>query len=348
MIITPLPPSLAYTTLQQLDDLKSDNESIDTPFVSPFLDLDDELDDGEVLNELDEYGNMGNFYPNRIINSMDGDDLAFQSFGRHLEEIHVSWTQFGKKQDKIATLHEDDQNMAHSSEARRRFYGLTASQLKSDAVTINSFSLSLHVWYLDDGTIIGDTFVVGKEELRSRLAGVFLPNTARPLHGVKLLGGPVSVDFNFSSELMAQSGFDADLRTTLERIVTTYGHGFANSQWRLATLPFSFGGLGMYFSGLAFNDALCKFNTKIEDDLLSNENHIVSCADIIGIKYRHIVVRDTLVDICFRSGISAVKEVDIGLGRGCDKPLHHVDLLLALWEEGLDVCVDLIGSSLLI
>ncbi|GJZ52328.1 hypothetical protein Tco_0606843 [Tanacetum coccineum] len=121
----------------------------------------------------------------------------------------------------------------------------------------DSFSLSLHVWYLDDGTIIGDTFVVGKvlelimedgpccsfhlnvdktkvflpkEEVRSRLAGVFLPNTARPLHGVKLLGGPASVDFNFSSELMARSGFDADLRTTLERIVTTCGHGFADSK----------------------------------------------------------------------------------------------------------------------
>ncbi|GKB64861.1 hypothetical protein Tco_0921047 [Tanacetum coccineum] len=28
----------------------------------------------------------------------------------HLEEIHVTWTQFGKKRDKIATLHEDDEN----------------------------------------------------------------------------------------------------------------------------------------------------------------------------------------------------------------------------------------------
>ncbi|GKD36819.1 hypothetical protein Tco_1257026, partial [Tanacetum coccineum] len=39
----------------------------------------------------------------------------FQAFGRHLEEIHVTWTQFGKKRDKIATLHEDDQDMAHNS-----------------------------------------------------------------------------------------------------------------------------------------------------------------------------------------------------------------------------------------
>nr|GEY58670.1 putative reverse transcriptase domain-containing protein [Tanacetum cinerariifolium] len=43
-------------------------------------------------------------------------------------------------------------------------------------------------------------------------------------------------------------------------------------------------------------------------------DHAVSCAGIIGIKHRHNVVRDTLVDIYFRSRISAGKEVDIGLG----------------------------------
>ncbi|GKB72323.1 putative reverse transcriptase domain-containing protein, partial [Tanacetum coccineum] len=93
----------------------------------------------------------------------------------------------------------------------------------------NSFSLSLHAWYLDDGTIVGDTMVVGKvlelimedgswcglhlnvdktkvfcpkEDPRSRLAGIFPPNIARPLHGVKLLSGPASVDFDFCNELV--------------------------------------------------------------------------------------------------------------------------------------------------
>ncbi|GKC64699.1 hypothetical protein Tco_1097297 [Tanacetum coccineum] len=66
---------------------------------------------------------------------------------------------------------------------------------------------------------------------------------------------------------------------------------------------------------------------------------------IIGIKHRHNVVRDTLVDICFWSGISAGKEVDIGLGGGRDKPLRLADILLYSWDKGLDVCVDLTGSS---
>nr|GEV37327.1 hypothetical protein [Tanacetum cinerariifolium] len=52
---------------------------------------------------------------------------------------------------------------------------------------------------------------------------------------------------------------------------------------------------------------------------------LVSCAGIIGIKHRHNAVRDTLVDICFRSGISAGKEVDIGVGGGRDKALRPAD-----------------------
>ncbi|GJT42992.1 hypothetical protein Tco_0951707 [Tanacetum coccineum] len=76
-------------------------------------------------------------------------------------------------------------------------------------------------------------------------------------------------------------------------------------------------------------------------------DHVVSCSGIIGIKYRHNVVRDTLVDICFRSGISTGKEVDIGLGGGRDKALRPADILLYSWDGGLDVCVDLTGSSLL-
>ncbi|GJS70089.1 hypothetical protein Tco_0702930 [Tanacetum coccineum] len=63
--------------LKFYNDLESDDGSVDTPLVSPFLDSDDESDDVEVLNKLDEYGNEGNFYRKMIINSFDGEDLAF-------------------------------------------------------------------------------------------------------------------------------------------------------------------------------------------------------------------------------------------------------------------------------
>nr|GFA16647.1 ABC transporter A family member 9-like [Tanacetum cinerariifolium] len=75
------------------------------------------------------------------------------------------------------------------------------------------------------------------------------------------------------------------------------------------------------------------------------ETIVVSCAGIIGIKHYHNLVRDTLVDICYRSGISDGKEVDTGLDEGHEKPLCLEDMLLYLWDGGLDVCVDLTGSS---
>ncbi|GJT14694.1 hypothetical protein Tco_0861736, partial [Tanacetum coccineum] len=418
--------------------------------------------------------------------------------------------------------------------------------------TLGDLGSKTEAWYLDDGTIVGDTLVVGKvlelitedgpryglhlnvdktelfwpkEDPRSRLEGIFPHNISRPLHGVKLLGGPVSVDVDFGSALVmkrvsktiglldavakindpqcellliracagvsklyftmrtcpprvfesAQLSFDMALRSALERIVTASGSGFGDWQWRLATLPFAFGGLGIYSAGdvlnyafiasrlqsatlqtkllrdvgivapgSTFDDALCVFNNAMEIDFLSNPSevaapklmkkmadiyftrvtkdaessyslsprqmalwqsqkedhtsdwlrvvpisglgqtmngktyrsvlcyrlgvplfsvskpcsacsrvfiediygdHAISCAGIIGIKHRHNMVRDTLVDICFRSGISAGKEVDIGLDGGHDKKLRPADMLLYSWDGGLDVCVDLTGSS---
>nr|GEV50161.1 hypothetical protein [Tanacetum cinerariifolium] len=77
----------------------------------------------------------------------------------------------------------------------------------------------------------------------------------------------------------------------------------------------------------------------------TERDHVVSCAGVIGIKHHHNVVRDTLVDICYRSGISAGKKVDIGLNGGHNKPLSPADMLLYSWDSGLDVCVGLTGSS---
>ncbi|GKC32328.1 hypothetical protein Tco_1039622, partial [Tanacetum coccineum] len=61
-----------------MDDVESNNGLTDTPLVSPFLDSDDDSDDGEVLNEQEEYGNVGKLCRRKMINSFAGDDLAFQ------------------------------------------------------------------------------------------------------------------------------------------------------------------------------------------------------------------------------------------------------------------------------
>ncbi|GJS15575.1 hypothetical protein Tco_0410047 [Tanacetum coccineum] len=98
----------------------------------------------------------------------------------------------------------------------------------------------------------------------------------------------------------AQLSFDMALHSALERIVTASGPGFGDWQWRLATLPFALGGLGVYSAcgvlnyafaashlqsvvlqtkllrhvGIVatdptFDDALCVFNKAMEIDFLS-------------------------------------------------------------------------------
>ncbi|GJS81831.1 hypothetical protein Tco_0748372 [Tanacetum coccineum] len=179
--------------------------------------------------------------------------------------------------------------------------------------TMNTFSPKLlqgtrleGAWYLDDDTIIGDTMVVGKEDPRSKLPGVFPPNITRPLHGARLLGGPASVDFNFSNELVMKrvaktivlmdtimkiNDCECELLllracVALERIVTAFEPGVP-----LFFVLKSCSACSKVFTGDIYGD------------------HAISC-----------------------------DEVDIGLGRGCDKPLRLADMLLYSWDKGLDVC----------
>ncbi|GKA76853.1 hypothetical protein Tco_0783314 [Tanacetum coccineum] len=61
-----------------MNNLETDDESGETPLVSPFPHSDNDSDDEEVLNELCEYENVGMLRREKAINSFDGDDLAFQ------------------------------------------------------------------------------------------------------------------------------------------------------------------------------------------------------------------------------------------------------------------------------
>nr|GEW04458.1 MAK10-like protein [Tanacetum cinerariifolium] len=51
-------PPVLPTTLSIKDDPQLEDESVNTPLVSLFIDLDDDFDDGEVLSELEEYVNI--------------------------------------------------------------------------------------------------------------------------------------------------------------------------------------------------------------------------------------------------------------------------------------------------
>nr|GEV19970.1 hypothetical protein [Tanacetum cinerariifolium] len=57
-----------------MNNLESDEESVDTPLVSPFPYSDNDSDDGEVVNELIEHKNIGIRCQEWAINSFDRDD----------------------------------------------------------------------------------------------------------------------------------------------------------------------------------------------------------------------------------------------------------------------------------
>nr|GEY28408.1 hypothetical protein [Tanacetum cinerariifolium] len=117
-----------------------------------------------------------------------------------------------------------------------------------------AFLCKLGIWTM--------VLLLGILRLWGRLAGVFSANIAQPLHGVKLLGGTASVNFDFCNDLVMKRVdktivlMDAVakindpqcelllLRSCMERIVIASGPGFDDWQWRLATLPFAFWGLG--------------------------------------------------------------------------------------------------------
>ncbi|GJW52436.1 hypothetical protein Tco_0093787 [Tanacetum coccineum] len=71
-----LPTALRTKVVQELRELQEISAYIDSRLdnIVQFLNS----DDGEVLDELYEYGNAGTLHRKRIINSFDGNDLAFQ------------------------------------------------------------------------------------------------------------------------------------------------------------------------------------------------------------------------------------------------------------------------------
>ncbi|GKB22008.1 hypothetical protein Tco_0855931 [Tanacetum coccineum] len=69
-------------------------------------------------------------------------------------------------------------------------------------------------------------------------------------------------------------------------------------------------------------------------------DHAVHCSSEVGVKFRHNLVRDILVDICSKVGIMVRKEAPMGFLSGDGKDLRPADLLLFNWLQGKDACLD--------
>ncbi|GJU63106.1 hypothetical protein Tco_1244941 [Tanacetum coccineum] len=73
-----------------INDPETDDGSVETPLISPFPHSDNDSDDKEVLIELSEYENAGTLRRERIINSLNEDDLAFECMIEDIGEFIMS------------------------------------------------------------------------------------------------------------------------------------------------------------------------------------------------------------------------------------------------------------------
>nr|GFA28521.1 hypothetical protein [Tanacetum cinerariifolium] len=140
----------------------------------------------------------------------------------------------------------------------------------------DSCKLLLHAWYLEDGTVIGDSKEVARVlDTMSRDAN-FVSGLAmrRAMNFVDLMGLLPQLHDRQSELLLLRSCmgiaklffslktcqpvhieeatlfFDKGLRGSIENIVACGGPFFEDLQWRLSSLAIQFGGLGLYSAKL--------------------------------------------------------------------------------------------------
>nr|GEV82221.1 putative reverse transcriptase domain-containing protein [Tanacetum cinerariifolium] len=247
----------------------------------------------------------------------------------------------------------------------------------------DSCKLLLHAWYLDDGTVIGDSKKVARVLDIIKLRKDLFPVDIRRLSsGVKLLGGAVSRDTNFISgfamrraanfvdlmgllsqlhdpemvkDIEVHFNMTMRLKAVFECLRAPHAQDFL-----LAILTY---GLGQHMSLVEYRtilkyrlmiplfsvDAICPVCRKACLDFFGE--HKVHCKELSGFKYRYDMVRDILVDICRRAGISAKKEAHVNFltdpldGRSTLRP---ADILVFGWVGGKHACMDLTGVSPLV
>ncbi|KAL8170377.1 hypothetical protein V2J09_022181 [Rumex salicifolius] len=131
-------------------------------------------------------------------------------------------------------------------------------------------SLALYAWYLDDGTVVGDTSEIFWPSCHERKlsAGIFPAEISRPDRGVKLLGGVVNLDSEFVEGLAIKRAEKAVISLTPRVSCYSFVHIWVlptrmdgeaieifnrglrefikNIVWRLSTLPIRYGELGLY------------------------------------------------------------------------------------------------------
>ncbi|MCI10010.1 hypothetical protein A2U01_0031101, partial [Trifolium medium] len=126
--------------------------------------------------------------------------------------------------------------------------------------------------------------------------------------------------------------FDKELRAAVEDIVVTGGPFFGDLQWRIASLPIKFGGLGLYSAVEAASYAFVASRDQswVLQDHILRDNRVYdmdSDFDIALDGLRAMIPTDMEVDFHMNTRQKAVF--------GCLKAAHAQDFLLAIPIDGL-------------
>nr|GEU32590.1 pentatricopeptide repeat (PPR) superfamily protein [Tanacetum cinerariifolium] len=214
--------------------------------------------------------------------------------------------------------------------------------LQKNQVTSRRSSLARQAKIL---TLIGTYFthlVATPEEGRktsSKVKRISLTrNTPSPLRSQTHLSGDEDKEIDMALKKVSKT---ISLMEAVHKLHDPQCPGFGDWQWRLATLPIKLGGLGILSAGdiiqyaflashLQTNDLQAKIPMKTGIDSHSYsfqrclctscnahemdqwEDHAVHCCSEVGVKFRHNLVRDILVDICSKAEIIVRKEAPMG------------------------------------
>ncbi|GKA62082.1 putative reverse transcriptase domain-containing protein [Tanacetum coccineum] len=162
----------------------------------------------------------------------------------------------------------------------------------------DSYKLLLHAWYLDDGTVIGDSKEVARVldiiKVNGFISGLamrraanavdlisLLPQLHDPQSELLLLRSCMGIAKLFFGLRTCQPVhmeeaalfLDKGLCGSIENIVVCGGPFFGDLQWRLASLPIRFGGLGLYSEKMVSSYAFVASRAQswvLQDHILRN------------------------------------------------------------------------------
>ncbi|KAL8132720.1 hypothetical protein AgCh_008265 [Apium graveolens] len=221
-------------------------------------------------------------------------------------------------------------------------YAFLASRLQTSALQTQILSSS-------GITLCGSSFQCALDDF-SALCGVNALSDATSSPAPKLMKSLAKIYFDIIETSLASHYVPSSRQISILSCIHA-----PHVQDFLFTIPID--GLGQKMNQRQFRAVLCyRFAIPLftEGTLCPSYNvhrmdqwgdHAVHCSSDVGVKFRHNLVRDILVDICSKVSVPVFKEAPLGFLSDAGQELRPSDLLLFNWSQGKDACLDVTDIS---